>query len=81
MSDAEGIGYLARVEANLVGIQAVPGAVFLRLTRAFDREGQATSMFTEMTPGQALRVIRELQAAVKGALANPDLRVRHSAGT
>ena len=69
MSDAAGSGYLARVEANQVGIRAAPGVVFLRLTRAFANEGQTTSMFSEMTPGQTLSVIRELQASVKEALA------------
>ena len=73
MGDAVGSGYMARVEANLVGVRAAPGAVFLRLTRAFEGEGQKTSMFTEMTPGQALTVIRELQASVKKALAERDL--------
>ena len=57
MGDAVGAGYLARVEANQVGIRAAPGlCVFLRLTRAFPREGQTTSMFTEMTPGHVLHV-------------------------
>ena len=61
--------YLAQVEASLVGIHSAPGAVFLRLTRDFLGEGQTTSMFTEMTPGQALRVISVLQASVEKALA------------
>ena len=71
MSSALGSGYLAQVEANFVGVRAAPGAVFLRLNRSFTSEGQQTSMFTEMTPGQALSVIKELEAAVKQALAQP----------
>ena len=77
MSSALGSGYLAQVEANLVGVRAAPGAVFLRLSRNFASENQQTSMFTEMTPGQALSVIRELEAAVKQAL----VRATEGAGT
>ncbi len=69
MRSALGSGYLAQVEANLVGVRAAPGAVFLRLSRDFASEGQQTSMFTEMTPGQALSLVREVEAAVKQALA------------
>ena len=69
MGHAVGSGYLAQVEANLVGIRAAPGVVFLRLTRAFESEGQQTTMFTEMTPGQALNLIQQLQASVRDALA------------
>ena len=70
MNSALGSGYLAQVEANLVGVSAAPGTIFLRLSRKFASEGQQTSMFTEMSPGQALCVIRELEAAVKQALAH-----------
>jgi hypothetical protein len=70
MSGALGSGYLAQVEASFVGVRSAPGAVFLRLGRDFASEGQRTGMFTEMTPGQALSVIRELEAAVKQALAH-----------
>ena len=70
MSDTVKCGYLARVEANFVGVRAAPGVVFLRLTRSFESEGQVTSMFTEMTPAEASRLINELQAALDSALAS-----------
>ena len=72
MGSANGSGYLADVEANLIGIRAAPNAVFLRLSRAFAGEGKTTTMFTELTPGQTLRLIRELQASVQEALAARD---------
>ena len=68
MAEGIGTGYLARVEANSIAIRSAPNAVFLRLTRSFAAEGQTTSMFTEMTPGQALRLIDELRASVQKAL-------------
>ena len=53
-------------EANEVCVQAVPGAVFLRLRRA---EGEAVvrRMFIEMTPQEARDLVRELQASVRVA--------------
>ena len=69
MGETAGSGYLNRVEASIVGVRAVPNAVFIRLTRSFEAEGQTTCMFAEMTPGQALRLIAELQDAVRQALA------------
>ena len=70
MREAVGAGYLARVEANRIGLRATPGAVFLRLIRDFASEGQTTSMFTEMTPAEVRRLIQELEAAAKAALAS-----------
>ena len=72
MSNAAEADYLARVEANIVGVQAAPNAVFLRLSRAFAGESRLTCMFTEMTPGQVVRLIRDLQTAVREAVAAAD---------
>ena len=64
-----GIGYLARVEANQIGVRAGPDVVYVRLSRAFESEGQQTTMFAEIAPGDALKLIRELQECVRVALA------------
>jgi hypothetical protein len=69
MERVAGTGYLARVEANKVGVRAGPDVVYIRLFRDFAEEGQQTTMFAELAPGDAMAVIRELQAAVKVALA------------
>ena len=67
----EGIGatYLTRTEANLVGLRAAPDAVFLRLVRDVESEGERTCMFTELTPGQARELIKSLQDVVDIAIA------------
>ena len=69
MERVAGTGYLARVEANKVGVRAGPDVVYIRLFRDFVEEGQQTTMFAELAPGDAMAIIRELQAAVKVALA------------
>ncbi len=69
MDRVDGAGYLARVEANVVGVRAGPEVVYIRLARDFPEEGQRTSMFAEVTPGDALRLIHDLQACVQTALA------------
>ena len=72
MGQSIGAGYLARVEANFVTVRAAPDAVFVRLRRTFAGEGQETSMFTEMTPVHALQLVRDLQEAVREALAHAE---------
>lgn len=69
MERVAGTGYLARVEANKVGVRAGPDVVYIRLSRDFADEGQQTTMFAELSPGDALKIISELQACVKIALA------------
>jgi len=69
MERVAGTGYLARIEANKVGVRAGPNVVYIRLFRDFAEEGQQTTMFAELSPGDALAVIRQLQASVKIALA------------
>ena len=69
MDRVAGSGYLARVEANTVGVRAGPDVVYIRLSRDFASEGQQTAMFAEVSPGDALKLIRELQACVGIALA------------
>ena len=68
MAEAVGVGYLAQTEANRVGVRPGPNVVYLRLIRCFAAEQQETSMFTEMTPGHAMKLIRELEAAVRVAI-------------
>lgn len=69
MERVAGAGYLARVEANKVGVRAGPEVIYIRLFRDFAEERQQTTMFAELSPGEALAVIRELQACVNVALA------------
>ena len=69
MERVAGVGYLARVEANMVGVRPGPDVVYIRLSRNFADEGQQTTMFAELSPGDALAIIRELQTCVKVALA------------
>ena len=69
MERVAGTGYLARIEANKVGVRAGPDIIYIRLFRDFADEGQQTNMFAELSPGEALAVIRELQACVNIALA------------
>ena len=72
MREPHGPGYLARVEANQLGVVPGPNVVYLRLVRSLGAEGQKTSMFAEMTPGQTLRLIRKLELSVKEALSLRD---------
>lgn len=60
---------MARVEANSIGVRAGPDVVYIRLSRDFPSEGQQTMMFAEVSPGDALKIIRELEACVRTALA------------
>lgn len=64
-----GTGYLAQVEANQIGVRAGPDVVYVRLSRTFDSEGQQTTMFAEIAPGDAMRLIGELQRCIGVALA------------
>ena len=72
MNEGMGARYLTRTEANLVGLRAAPDAVFLRLVRDVESEGERTCMFTELTPGQARELIRSLQEVVDIAVATSD---------
>lgn len=69
MERVAGTGYLARVEANKIGMRAGPDVIYIRLFRDFADEGQQTAMFAELSPGETLAVIRELQTCVSIALA------------
>ena len=60
---------MARVEASTVSVRAGPDVVYISLSRAFALEGQRTAMFAEVSPGDAMTLIRELQACVGIALA------------
>ncbi len=72
MSEAVGIGYLATREASKVCVRAGPDVVYLRLVRDHAQERQETTMFAEMTPGDALRLIRDLQECVTISLQTRD---------
>jgi hypothetical protein len=50
-------------EANALSIQAVPGAVFLRLKRE-RADGTARRMFVELTVGQAAALRQELDSLI-----------------
>jgi len=50
-------------EANALSIQAVPGAVFLRLKRE-RADGTALRMFVELTVPQAFALRRELDSVI-----------------
>jgi hypothetical protein len=50
-------------EANALSIQAVPGAVFLRLKRE-RHDGTARRMFVELTVGQAVALRQELDSVI-----------------
>ena len=55
-------------EANQISVQAVPGAVFVRLRR--DRpDGTARRMFVELSVGEAIALRRELDACIGAAVA------------
>jgi hypothetical protein len=55
-------------EASEVSVQAVPGAVFLRLRRE-RADGTIRRMFVEMTLGEANALKRELSACIRVAAA------------
>lgn len=59
---------VSAAEANVVAVKPVPGAIFLRMRRAFPGEPRR-EMFAEMTPGEVTRLIAELQASLRVALA------------
>lgn len=50
-------------EANALSVQAVPGAVFLRLKRE-RADGTARRMFVELTVGQAVALRQELDSVI-----------------
>ncbi len=55
-------------EANQVSVQAVPGAVFVRLRR--DRpDGTARRMFVELSVREAMALWREIDACIGAASA------------
>ena len=70
MAESVKAGYLLHTEANRVGVRPGPNVVYLHLMREFAAEAQPICMFTEMTPGNVLRLIDELQSAVRIALAH-----------
>jgi hypothetical protein len=53
-------------EANEACVQAVPGAVFLRLRRV-DGSTVLRRMFVEMTLQEARDLVRDMQAAIRQA--------------
>lgn len=53
-------------EANETCVQAVPGAVFLRL-RHTEGDFVARRMFVEMTPHEARELVRDLQTCINQA--------------
>jgi hypothetical protein len=58
-------------EASQISVQAVPGAVFVRLRR--DRpDGSVRRMFVEMTISEALAVGRELESCIRLAAMHGD---------
>lgn len=68
MGRMAGVGYLAKVEANKVAVRPGPDVVYLRLLRSFPGEGEPCCMFAELTPGAALRLVRELQRCIRIAI-------------
>lgn len=50
-------------EASMISVQAVPGAVFLRLKRERS-DGTARRMFIELTVGEAVTLRRELDFVI-----------------
>jgi hypothetical protein len=68
MSDAVPVLDLA-AEASAVSVQAVPGAVFLRLKHEC-ADGPARRMFVELTIGEAVALRRELDAVIGVAAAS-----------
>lgn len=56
-------------EANQISVQAVPGAIFIRLRR--DRaDGSARRMFVELSVGEAIALRRDLDRCIGGAAAS-----------
>ncbi len=55
-------------EATALSLQAVPGAVFLRLKHE-RADGSARRMFVELTPGEAITLRRELDSVIRIAAA------------
>lgn len=68
MSDAVPVLDLA-AEASAISVQAVPGAVFLRLKRE-RTDGPARRMFVELTIGEAVALRRELDTVIGVAAAS-----------
>ncbi len=56
-------------EAEQIAVQAVPGAVFVRLRRERE-DGSIRRMFVEMTVGEALGLRRELDTCIGVAAAS-----------
>jgi hypothetical protein len=56
-------------EADQVSVQAVPGAVFLRMRREC-ADGSIRRMFLEMTPSEAVLLYCELQVMIRVASEN-----------
>lgn len=56
-------------EANQVSVQAVPGAVFIRLRRERP-DGSVRRMFAELSIGEAIALRRELEACIGAAAAS-----------
>ena len=57
-------------EADEACVQAVPGAVFVRLRRSLT-EHSVRRMFVELTPQQARMLARDLQACIRQAESRP----------
>jgi hypothetical protein len=55
-------------EASHVSVQAVPGAIFLRLRRE-RADGSVRRMFVELTVGEAIGLRRELDKVIGVAVA------------
>lgn len=68
MSDAVPVLDLA-TEATAVSVQAVPGAVFLRLKHE-RADSPVRRMFVELTIGEAVALRRELDAVIGIAVAS-----------
>ncbi len=58
-------------EADQISVQAVPGAVFVRLRRE-RLDGSIRRMFVEMTVGEALALGRELESCTRQAAMHGD---------
>lgn len=56
-------------EASHISVQAVPGAVFLRLRRE-RADGTTRRMFVELTVGEAVALRRELDSVIGTAAAS-----------
>lgn len=67
MSDSPSIIDLD-TEASHISVQAVPGAVFLRLRRE-RTDGTIRRMFVELTVGEAVALRRELDSVIGASAA------------